>query len=97
MLGNKWFDDQRVGEVSSRSGRGKHTTRNVSLLPVSEGGYLADTPGFNQPSLLKVTKHSLAHCFPEVCSLYPFACANLPYWLTVTMCYFLIVSFRYGT
>ncbi|CAH2065841.1 unnamed protein product [Thlaspi arvense] len=63
---NKWFDDQRVGEVSSRSGRGKHTTRNVSLLPVSEGGYLADTPGFNQPSLLKVTKQSLALCFPEI-------------------------------
>ncbi|KAF8050266.1 hypothetical protein N665_2011s0003 [Sinapis alba] len=66
ILGNKWFDDQRVGEVSTRSGRGKHTTRNVSLLPVSEGGYLADTPGFNQPSLLKVTKHSLALCFPEI-------------------------------
>ncbi|CAN8238628.1 unnamed protein product [Cochlearia groenlandica] len=66
ILGNKWFDDQRVGEVSTRSGRGKHTTRNVSLLPLSEGGYLADTPGFNQPSLLKVTKHSLALCFPEI-------------------------------
>lgn len=63
---NKWFEDQRVGEVSTRSGRGKHTTRNVSLLPISEGGYLADTPGFNQPSLLKVTKHSLALCFPEI-------------------------------
>ncbi|KAJ0256053.1 Small ribosomal subunit biogenesis GTPase RsgA 1 [Hirschfeldia incana] len=66
ILGNKWFEDQRVGEVSTRSGRGKHTTRNVSLLPISEGGYLADTPGFNQPSLLKVTKHSLALCFPEI-------------------------------
>lgn len=63
---NKWFEDQRVGEVSTRSGRGKHTTRNVSLLPITEGGYLADTPGFNQPSLLKVTKHSLALCFPEI-------------------------------
>uniref|UniRef100_A0A1J3EIC1 Putative ribosome biogenesis GTPase RsgA n=1 Tax=Noccaea caerulescens TaxID=107243 RepID=A0A1J3EIC1_NOCCA len=67
ILGNsKWFEDQRVGEVSSRSGRGKHTTRNVSLLPLSEGGFLADTPGFNQPSLLKVTKQSLALCFPEI-------------------------------
>ncbi|VVA94375.1 unnamed protein product [Arabis nemorensis] len=66
ILGNKYFEDQRVGEVSSRSGRGKHTTRNVSLLPLSEGGYLADTPGFNQPSLLKVTKQSLAFCFPEI-------------------------------
>ncbi|XP_031400785.1 small ribosomal subunit biogenesis GTPase RsgA 1, mitochondrial-like [Punica granatum] len=65
ILGSKWFEDQRVGEVSARSGRGKHTTRNVSLLPVAGGGYLADTPGFNQPSLLKVTKQSLAEAFPE--------------------------------
>ncbi|XP_048232568.1 small ribosomal subunit biogenesis GTPase RsgA 1, mitochondrial isoform X2 [Ricinus communis] len=66
MLGSKWFEEQRVGEVSTRSGRGKHTTRNVSLLPLSAGGYLADTPGFNQPSLLKVTKQSLAETFPEI-------------------------------
>ncbi|XP_077212242.1 minichromosome maintenance (MCM2/3/5) family protein [Tasmannia lanceolata] len=63
--GSKWFEEQRVGKVSMRSGRGKHTTRHVSLLPIS-GGYLADTPGFNQPSLMKVTKMSLAHLFPEV-------------------------------
>lgn len=66
ILGSKWFEDQRVGEVSTRSGRGKHTTRHVSLLPISEGGYLADTPGFNQPSLMKVTKQSLAQTFPEI-------------------------------
>lgn len=73
ILGSKWFADQRVGEVSTRSGRGKHTTRHVSLLPISGGGYLADTPGFNQPSLLKVTKQSLAQTFPEVSMfmLYP--------------------------
>ncbi|MFS8014079.1 putative ribosome biogenesis GTPase RsgA, RsgA GTPase domain-containing protein [Helianthus anomalus] len=66
ISGSKWLEDQRVGEVSARSGRGKHTTRHVSLLPLSSGGYIADTPGFNQPSLLKVTKQSLALCFPEV-------------------------------
>ncbi|OIV98464.1 hypothetical protein TanjilG_16791 [Lupinus angustifolius] len=66
MLGSKWSETQRVGEVSTRSGRGKHTTRHVSLLPLSGGGYLADTPGFNQPSLLKVTKQSLAQTFPEI-------------------------------
>ncbi|KAK9675411.1 hypothetical protein RND81_11G006100 [Saponaria officinalis] len=66
ISGSKWLEEQRVGEVSARSGRGKHTTRHVSLLPLAEGGYLADTPGFNQPSLLKVTKHSLAHAFPEI-------------------------------
>lgn len=66
VLGSKWFEDQRVGEVSTKSGKGKHTTRNVSLLPLSGGGYLADTPGFSQPSLMKVTKQSLAEYFPEV-------------------------------
>ncbi|GAU16628.1 hypothetical protein TSUD_325760 [Trifolium subterraneum] len=66
ILGSKWFEDQRVAEVSTRSGRGKHTTRHVSLLPLSGGGYFADTPGFNQPSLLKVTKQSLAQTFPEI-------------------------------
>ncbi|KAE8698923.1 60S ribosomal protein L17-2-like [Hibiscus syriacus] len=69
ILGSNWFEDQRVGEVSTRSGRGKHNTRHVSLLPLSGGGFLADSPGFNQPSLLKVTKHSLAQAFPEVVCL----------------------------
>ena len=61
---SKWFGEQRVGTVSKKSGKGKHTTRHVSLLPI-----VADTPGFNQPSLMKVTKKGLAETFPEVCSL----------------------------
>ncbi|KAJ0969192.1 hypothetical protein J5N97_022069 [Dioscorea zingiberensis] len=64
--GSNWFGDQRVGTVSKRSGRGKHTTRHVSLLPLAAGGYLADTPGFNQPTLMKVTKRTLAETFPEI-------------------------------
>ncbi|XP_073007959.1 small ribosomal subunit biogenesis GTPase RsgA 1, mitochondrial [Typha latifolia] len=63
---SKWFGEQRVGSVSKRSGKGKHTTRHVSLLPLSDGGFLADTPGFNQPSLMKVTKRTLAETFPEI-------------------------------
>lgn len=64
--GSKWLGEQRVDTVSKRSGRGKHTTRHVSLLPLSGGGFLCDTPGFNQPSLMKVTKRSLADTFPEI-------------------------------
>uniref|UniRef100_A0A1D1XWZ5 Putative ribosome biogenesis GTPase RsgA n=1 Tax=Anthurium amnicola TaxID=1678845 RepID=A0A1D1XWZ5_9ARAE len=64
--GHKWLGDQRVGTVSKKTGRGKHTTRHVSLLPLDGKGFLADTPGFNQPSLLKVTKKSLAQTFPEI-------------------------------
>lgn len=65
---NEEFEEQMVGEVSERSGRGKHTTRNVSLLRLPSGGYLADTPGFSQPSLRKVTSKSLPQLFPEVIS-----------------------------
>lgn len=36
----------RVGAISDRIGRGKHTTRHVELTPFA-GGYLADTPGFS--------------------------------------------------
>ena len=53
-----------VGDVSG-IGRGKHTTRNVTLLPVS-GGLLADTPGFNQPALDGIQPDSLAFLFPEI-------------------------------
>ncbi len=37
----------KVGEISSKIHRGKHTTRHVELLKLEGGGYIADTPGFS--------------------------------------------------
>ncbi len=60
-----------VGGVS-RAGRGRHTTRHVSLIPLpgdpSGTGAVADTPGFNQPDLDRagVEAAGLAALFPEV-------------------------------
>lgn len=56
--------DLRVGEVSGKLGKGRHTTRHVELFELSGAGLLADTPGFNQPDL---TCHpsDLASFFPE--------------------------------
>lgn len=56
--------DLRVGEVSGKLGKGRHTTRHVELFELSGDGLLADTPGFNQPDL---TCHpsELANFFPE--------------------------------
>lgn len=54
----------RVGEVSGKLSRGRHTTRHVELFELPAGGLLADTPGFNQPNL-DCTPEELAFYFPE--------------------------------
>ena len=38
----------KTGETSEKLGRGKHTTRHVEWIPLSFGGWVADTPGFSQ-------------------------------------------------
>lgn len=37
----------QVGEVSTRLGRGRHTTRHVELFRLEDGAIVADTPGFS--------------------------------------------------
>lgn len=54
----------RVGEVSGKLGRGRHTTRHVELFDLPNGGLLADTPGFNSPDL-DCTPEELDIYFPE--------------------------------
>ncbi|WP_438822834.1 small ribosomal subunit biogenesis GTPase RsgA [Planktothrix pseudagardhii] len=54
----------RVGSVSGKLGRGRHTTRHVELFQLPTGGLLADTPGFNQPEL-ECSPEELTDYFPE--------------------------------
>ena len=54
----------RVGAVSGKLGRGRHTTRHVELFDLPSGGLLTDTPGFNQPDL-DCNPAELAYYFPE--------------------------------
>ena len=55
----------RVGAVSGRLQRGRHTTRHVELFAIGAGGLLADTPGFNRPDL-PPDPGALVGLFPEV-------------------------------
>ncbi|MDB9371798.1 small ribosomal subunit biogenesis GTPase RsgA [Nodularia sphaerocarpa] len=54
----------RVGEVSGKLARGRHTTRHTELFELPGGGLLADTPGFNQPDL-NSSPEQLIYYFPE--------------------------------
>ncbi|MCQ6560346.1 ribosome small subunit-dependent GTPase A [Paenibacillus mendelii] len=54
-----------TNEISSRLGRGKHTTRHVELIPVGQG-YVADTPGFSQLDFVELGIEELGSCFREM-------------------------------
>jgi ribosome biogenesis GTPase len=57
--------NQQVGAVSVKIGRGRHTTRQVELLSLQDGGQIADTPGFSQLGLQGMTAEELTYAFPE--------------------------------
>lgn len=55
----------KTGEVSEKIKRGKHTTRHVELLPLEQGGFVLDTPGFTSLQFETIEANELRHCFPE--------------------------------
>ncbi|MGG6296755.1 small ribosomal subunit biogenesis GTPase RsgA [Leptolyngbya sp. AN02str] len=57
--------DLRVGSVSGKLRHGRHTTRHVELFELPGEGFLADSPGFNQPDV-DCAPAELSHFFPEV-------------------------------
>lgn len=64
-----------TGKLSEKISRGKHTTRCVTLYPMSElipdadpDAYIADTPGFSMLDFIEFDFYALEdlpHCFPE--------------------------------
>ncbi|MCK5780396.1 MAG: ribosome small subunit-dependent GTPase A [Psychrilyobacter sp.] len=55
-----------VGATSKKNSRGRHTTKGTTLLPMLEGGWVIDTPGFSSielPPIKDVTE--LSNLFPE--------------------------------
>lgn len=59
--------DLATGETSKKLGRGRHTTRHSELFK-TEGGYIADTPGFSSLDFERcerILKDDLPYCFRE--------------------------------
>ena len=57
--------DLRIGALSHKSGRGRHTTVSGRLIPLECGGLVADTPGFSDVGVWGVDPQTLELCFPD--------------------------------
>ena len=55
----------KVGELSIKTERGKHTTRHVELLETPSGGLIADTPGFSMLESVPLEPENIPRMYPE--------------------------------
>lgn len=62
----------RVGEISDKLKRGKHTTTYTELLHFDFGGFIADTPGFSNLELRGFNKDEIRDYFIEFLEFSPY-------------------------
>ena len=48
-----------TGKISSKIDRGKHTTRHSEIIPICDGTYIVDTPGFSSMDVPRFEKEDL--------------------------------------
>ena len=58
--------DLRVGEISTYTAKGRHTTPSARRYPLDGGGAVVDTPGVKLFGLWGVTAENLEDFFPDV-------------------------------
>jgi ribosome biogenesis GTPase len=56
----------RTGAISEKVKRGRNITVGARMIPLSQGGFLVDTPGFSEVGLWGIDPQELASCFPEM-------------------------------
>ena len=57
---------QRIAAISEATGKGRHTTTSVRLLPLPVGGWLADSAGIRELALWNVSSEELPQTFVEL-------------------------------
>lgn len=58
--------DLKIAPLSGYSGKGQHTTTFANMYPLPQGGYIIDTPGIKELSVVDIEAEELAHYFPEM-------------------------------
>jgi ribosome biogenesis GTPase len=56
----------RTGDVSEKTGKGKHVTTVVELFPLDFGGYVVDTPGLRALGLIGLHKRDIEQFYDEI-------------------------------
>lgn len=56
---------QKTDGVSEYSNKGKHTTTNIELFPLPDGGYIVDSPGIKVMRFAELTDQDLQDYYPE--------------------------------
>jgi len=55
----------RTGEVTGKTGLGRHTTTHTELYPLRQGGFIADSPGLRGFDAWDLAPQELRDCFPD--------------------------------
>ncbi len=62
---------RRVKAVSRATGKGRHTTTVAELVPLAEGGWVADTPGIRALALFDLEPEEIDAYFPDIAPYVP--------------------------
>lgn len=60
-----------TGIVNNVTGKGRHTTTHIELVPLEGGRYLADTPGLGHLAMLGIDPNNLKNLYREMFALAP--------------------------
>jgi ribosome biogenesis GTPase len=58
--------DLKTGNLSSAHLKGMHTTTFTEMHELSFGGFIIDTPGIKEFSVVNMDKYEISHFFPEI-------------------------------
>jgi ribosome biogenesis GTPase / thiamine phosphate phosphatase len=58
--------DLKTAEISEAHRKGIHTTTFSEMHALSFGGYIIDTPGIQEFSVVNMDKYEIAHFFPDI-------------------------------